>query len=306
MPKKEYEKIIKENIEGLLPALIERVLGLRISRMKKIPFDVQLTLERRPDFLLLVQDADSQEEYLLQIEFQAKNDRKMAIRMLQYAVFLLEKHEMDIRQYVLYIGRGAANMPTEIKRSNIAFSYELIDLKEFDYEAFVKSDRPEEIILAILCDYHGHEPTDVIRKILLRLKELRDRGVRIDRYIRQLEIIANLRNLHEETALQTEQMALTYDLTKDVRYKQGIEKGLQKGKKEGIEKGKKEGISEGIEKGKKEGRELTRIKTLRKMLLSKPFHAGMITYADIAEVTEFSLKEVEAMHHKIKEEGAGD
>ncbi len=270
----DYDKIIKENIEGLLPALIERVLGLRISRMKKIPFDVQVTLERRPDFLLLVQDADSQEEYLLQVEFQSANDPKMALRMLEYAVILLGKHEMDIQQYVLYIGKGPATMATEIKRSRIGFSYELIDLRGFDYASFVKSDRPEEIILAILCDYHGHEPADVIHQILLRLRELSDQGFRIDKYIRQLEIIANLRNLHEETVLATRKMALTYDLTKDLRYQEGEEKG--------------------------------RIETLRKMLLSNLFHEGLIPYSYIAEITGFSLKEVKAMHRQILKEDEKD
>lgn len=77
MPKKDYEKIIKENVEGLLPALIERVLGLRLRSMKKVPFDVQITLERRPDFLLEVEDEAGGKKYLLHIEFQTKNEKNM-------------------------------------------------------------------------------------------------------------------------------------------------------------------------------------------------------------------------------------
>ncbi len=282
----DYDKIIKENIEGLLPALIDRVLKLRISHMEKIPFDVQVTLERRPDFLLQVRDAESGEEYLLQVEFQSTNDNKMAARMLEYAGILRRKHEMRLRQYVLYIGNEPLDIPDEIDDPDLWFRYNLIDLKDFDYEAFVQSDRAEEVILAILCDYHGDKPADVIHQILLRLKELSDRGVRIDKYIQQLEMISNLRNLHEETVLASRKMALTYDLTKDLRYQEGIEKGLEKGKKE----------------GKKEGREINRIETLRKMLLSKPFLAGLINLADIAEVTGSSLEEVEAIHRKMLEQ----
>ena len=88
-------------------------------------------------------------------------------------------------------------------------------------------------------------------------------------------------------------MALTYDLTKDLRYLEGMEKGEKKGEKKGEEKGEKKGA------------ELTRTKTLRKLLRSKPFQMGMITFADIAEVTEFSISEVKAMHRKMLKEDAG-
>ena len=282
----DYDKIIKENIEGLLPALIERVLKLRISHMEKIPFDVQVTLERRPDFLLRVQGAESEDPYVLQIEFQSTNDNEMANRLLEYMSILRRKHKMKIRQYVLYIGNEPLDMQSEVAEEDLWFRYNLIDLRDFDYEAFVRSDRAEEVILAILCDYHGDKPTDVIHQILLRLRELSNRGVRIDKYIQQLEVISKLRSLQEETTLQSEQMALTYNLTEDIRYKQGEEQG--------------------IEKGEKKGRELTRIETLRKMLLSKPFLANLITYEDIAEVTGFSLEEVEAMHQKMLKENAGE
>ena len=208
----DYDKIIKENIKGLLPALIERVLKLQIVHMEKIPFDVQVTLERRPDFLLQVQGAESEAPYVLQIEFQSTNDDEMANRLLEYMSIL--------------------------------------------------------------------------------------RRLRIDKYIQQLEVISKLRSLQEETTLQSEQMALTYNLTEDIRYKQGIEKGKKEGIEKGIEKGKKE--------GKKEGREINRIETLRKMLLSKPFLAGLINLADIAEVTGSSLEEVEAIHRKMLEQDTRD
>jgi predicted transposase/invertase (TIGR01784 family) len=53
-----------------------------------------------------------------------------------------------------------------------------------------------------------------------------------------------LRNLQEETIKQSEAMAITYDIKKDVRYQQGREEGILEGK----EKGKKEGKEEGEEK----------------------------------------------------------
>ena len=48
------------------------------------------------------------------------------------------------------------------------------------------------------------------------------------RYIKQLEILSNLRNLQKLTIKISEKMALVYDLKTDVRYKQGIEQIIEK------------------------------------------------------------------------------
>ena len=53
------------------------------------------------------------------------------------------------------------------------------------------------------------------------------RSLRLKRYIKQLEILSNLRNLQELTIKISEKMALVYDLKTDVRYRQGIEQGIQ-------------------------------------------------------------------------------
>ncbi|MCI4625094.1 MAG: hypothetical protein L3V56_03940, partial [Candidatus Magnetoovum sp. WYHC-5] len=62
-------------------------------------------------------------------------------------------------------------------------------------------------------------------------------------YIRQLEILSNLRDLQNYVGEEVDKMAFTFDLTKDYRFQQGREQGMAKG----IEKGREQGLKEGLE-----------------------------------------------------------
>jgi hypothetical protein len=86
---------------------------------------------------------------------------------------------------------------------------------------------PEEVLLAVLGDYQPSEASTVLKAIIVKLSELVPRSLRLKRYIKQLEILSNLRNLQELTIKISEKMALVYDLKTDVRYRQGIEQGIQ-------------------------------------------------------------------------------
>ena len=51
----QYDKIFQENLEKLLPLLIEKVLGMDIVHREQLPTRVQHTQERAPDILERVQ-----------------------------------------------------------------------------------------------------------------------------------------------------------------------------------------------------------------------------------------------------------
>ena len=51
---------------------------------------------------------------------------------------------------------------------------------------------------------------------------------KLKRYVRQLEILSNLRDIQSLTIKYTEAMPITYDIKTDIRYQQGIEKGAKK------------------------------------------------------------------------------
>ncbi len=59
------------------------------------------------------------------------------------------------------------------------------------------------------------------------------------KYVKQLEILSNLRNLLNEVVLKIEAMPIHYNLETDVRYQQGTAKGIEKGIEIGAEKAKR-------------------------------------------------------------------
>ena len=76
-------------------------------------------------------------------------------------------------------------------------------------------------------------------------------------------------------------MAITYNLEKDIRFKQGIQQGIERGIEQGIEKGIEQGIEKGIEQDK--------LIIVTNLILKTDFSVEKI--ADLAEVSvDFVLK----------------
>ena len=49
-----YDKILKENIEEILTPLAEKLLNISLANAKELPDAIQITLEREPDILKMV------------------------------------------------------------------------------------------------------------------------------------------------------------------------------------------------------------------------------------------------------------
>jgi predicted transposase YdaD len=231
----DYDKIFKENIEEIILPLAEKILNIRPEKLIEIPDDLQRTIERKPDFLKKVGHQDRSKDYILQLEFQKEDDLQMVYRMLEYYGMLARAYKIEIHQYVFYLGMGSAQMRAELKQKNLAFKFDLINLQDFDYQTFIASNTPEEIILAILGNFGTDKPQVVVQKVLAKLKVATQDNLRREKCVKQLEILSNLRNLQAEIIKQLELMALTYDLEKDIRFKQGIEKGVEKRNIEAIQ-----------------------------------------------------------------------
>ena len=145
----QYDKIIKENIEVVIPNLVQNILDIHIVDSEEIPDDIQHTKERKPDVLKKVTD-DKGNVFILQIEFQVADEHEMVYRMGDYYLMLERKYKIPVEQYVIFIGNGEPSMPTVLDRKRMQFEFPLIIFSEIDYHEFLNSDKPESIILAIL------------------------------------------------------------------------------------------------------------------------------------------------------------
>jgi flagellar biosynthesis/type III secretory pathway protein FliH len=67
------------------------------------------------------------------------------------------------------------------------------------------------------------------KKILFCLKNKTKNKRKLQKYIMQLEILSNLRNLQPEITKQLSTVSINYDITKDLRFQEGINQGIEQG-----------------------------------------------------------------------------
>jgi hypothetical protein len=189
-----YDKIIRENLERLIPSLLEKVLHIQPALVEEIPDDLQRTKERKPDALKRIID-QSGAAFILHLEFQTKNEPRMVHRMHVYCAMLLEQYQLPVRQYVLYIGNDPLSMTTSLKTTDLSYRYQLIDFRQLDYKLFLSSDKAAEIIFAILGNHGTQKPVTVLAETIQRLNETAESPLLFERYREQLRVLVQLRNL---------------------------------------------------------------------------------------------------------------
>ena len=220
----QYDKIFKENIEAVIPSLMQNVLGITPVLMEELPDDVQHTKERKPDVLKKITDSQG-DTYVLQIEFQVANEADMMYRMLEYYAMLGRKYRLPIRQYVIFLGKSKLKMATELQSTSLSFSYNLLEIKAIDYNLFLKSNKPEEIVLAVLANFNKEMPEKALRQIIHRLEETIEGDLALKRYFKQLRILAQLRKLEQKLKdIVMDNIAKYIDEEKDVAFLVGKEK----------------------------------------------------------------------------------
>ena len=148
----QYDKIFKENIEVVIPSLMENVLGITAISLEELPDDIQHTKERKPDVLKKVTDSLGN-TFVLQIEFQVADEPEMVYRMADYYIMLARKYKLPIRQFVIFLGKTIPQMETELLMEDLSFRYHLRSIKVIDYQLFLRSEKPEEIVFAALDEY---------------------------------------------------------------------------------------------------------------------------------------------------------
>ncbi|MBB3840046.1 hypothetical protein FHS57_004059 [Runella defluvii] len=219
----QYDKIFKENLEAVISSIMQNVLEITAVSVEELPDDIQHTKERKPDVLKKVTDTKG-DTFVLQIEFQVRDEPEMVYRMLEYYGMLERKYRTPIRQFVIFLGSGNPKMPTELDRERLKFSYPLVSLSTLDYHIFLNSDKPEEIILGILANFKGENPENALKQILVRIKETTKGDFSLNRYFNQLRVLAQLRNLELNLKNAMDSIAEYIKEERDVLYLRGQEK----------------------------------------------------------------------------------
>ncbi|MEO5358671.1 MAG: hypothetical protein H7844_15430 [Nitrospirae bacterium YQR-1] len=234
---KKYDITLKELLKDIPTKFLKIISGFETGKF----LDTQLTNVSLllPDLLIELPDLT-----LLHIEIMS-NPEKMLKRMYVYNALIFNDFDRLPRQILLYVG----DKPLNIENTMGEYSFEIINIKDINCAELLESNKPEDVVLAILCKSGNMDVT--ITKILeklsvLPLKERKD-------YILKLFYLSDLRKLYNKVRQEVEKMPITIDLADSDIYKEGVEKGLfageQKGKREGLSEGKMAGLIEGIELG---------------------------------------------------------
>ena len=238
-----YDIVLKDLLYDIPTSFIYVISGIRIKEL----LNVELVEVRRrvPDLLLLLED-----DSILHIELQTYNDKRIAMRMLEYMVLIKSKYEdREVRQVVVYVGNDKMRMKDSIKWGRLSYSFELIDIRDIDCEEVVRSEYISDIIIGGLCRIRDEDRyVERLLRAIRRLSEEKRKDA-IKKALTLLRLRPILYSKVEER-VKEESMPLTIvEIERDPYYKKGIEIGL----KQGIEKGLKQGIERGIELGLKQG-----------------------------------------------------
>ena len=222
----QYDKIFRENLEAIIPGLLENVLGITAVASEELPDDIQHTKERKPDVLKKITD-DQGDTYVLQIEFQVADEPEMVYRMAEYYIMLERKYKLPVRQFVVFLGSSVPKMPTRLDRENLTFNFPLISFLALDYRLFLKSNRPEAVLLGILANFDGDNIEVALRQIIERVDETSSSDLSFKKHFNQLRVLAHLRNLGIKLDKTMDSIAPFIKEENDVLYIRGQRKAKE-------------------------------------------------------------------------------
>jgi predicted transposase/invertase (TIGR01784 family) len=223
--------VSKDILKSLAFEISKYLLNLNINEEDIEIIDKEFTrIEKRESDIIFKYKND-----IIHIEIQNSNHKEMHLRMLRYySDILFEYENTNIFQYLLYIGKDKLNMKNRIKKDKINFEYNIINAKDIDCNYLLSLNKPEAVVLAILCDFKESDKQKVVNEILIKLKNLSEDEKDFRKYFSMVELFSKNRNL-EKFVEKGEEM-LKYNIEEMPSYNLGLKKGINEGIQKGIQK----------------------------------------------------------------------
>jgi len=148
--------------------------------------------------------------------------------MLIYSLAIKEKFGQKPVQIILFVGKGNPPLPF-FKDEFTIHKFIVLDMKKINPDEFIKSDKPEEVIVGILAGKFKDKP-QTIEKVKERTVEIVKNEKEIAKYIDGISFLAGL----FDVKIEVKPMPIQVDIRKTFPYKWGKEEGLKEGKQEGL------------------------------------------------------------------------
>jgi len=228
--------ISKEILKNIARDIARHILHIEVKKDMEL-IDKEFTRIEKRDADLIFKNGNE----IIHIEIQNNNHPQMHLRMLRYLSDILFSYgALEVKQYLLYMGSTKCRMKNKIKKHQLDYSYDIIDIREIPCKELLYSDDPSAIVLSILCDFGDEEKQEIVNTLLRRLKSLsNDREFK--NYFKMVSILSTNRNLQDE--VKKGARMLTIDIKKTPIYELGMEDGIQEGIQKGIQKGIKNGVN---------------------------------------------------------------
>jgi hypothetical protein len=223
--------VSKDLLKRIAVDIARVLLHLKVDGAEIVETEYQRIEDRRADLVAHMWGEEG--DFILHVEIQNDNEGKMPWRMLRYRAEIgHSRPEVDIRQYLIYIGKAPLAMPRALQQTGLDYRYQIIDMHGVDCQTLLLQDNPDALVLAILCDFKGRPTREVIHFILERLKQLTaDNEGRFREYLRMLEILSTNRDL-EKVIEEEEKMLSQIEYSQLPSYNIGHQEGRQEGRQE--------------------------------------------------------------------------
>ena len=249
--KKELERfdlILKEIFSRAVGIIFWLATGQKIEgKAKVLPTEIRFVKSFYPDILLEIGGK------IIHIEIQVQQDKTLPERMLDYFYVIRKKYGKTPTQIVLFVGKGNPpptkfELKDEFGTQSLSFNFIVLDMKKINPDVFIKSEKPEEVLVGVLAGKFKDKP-EIIKKVKKRIVEIVKDEKEIAKYIDSVSFLAGLFDVE----IKVKPMPIQVDIRKTFLYKWGKEEGLKEGKQEGLKEGEKRGIEKGKQEGLKEG-----------------------------------------------------
>jgi len=228
---KRFDPILKEIFSKAAGKLISIATGEKINQeLEDLTSEIEFVKSLRPDMVFRAG------KKIFHIEIQVQPDKDLPERMLLYSLAIKEKFGQKPVQIILFVGKG--NPPPPFFKDEFTIhKFIVLDMKKIDPDVFIKSEKPEEVIVGILAGKFKDKP-EIIKKVKKRIAEIVKNEREIAKYIDSISFLAGLFDIE----IKVKPMPIQVDIRKTFLYKWGEKEG----EKRGIEKGKQEGLKEAI------------------------------------------------------------
>jgi len=159
---KRFDPILKEIFSKAAGKLISIATGEKINQeLEDLTSEIEFVKSLRPDMVFRAG------KKIFHIEIQVQPDKDLPERMLLYSLAIKEKFGQKPVQIILFVGKG--NPPPPFFKDEFTIhKFIVLDMKKIDPDVFIKSEKPEEVIVGILAGKFKEKP-QIIEKVKERI-----------------------------------------------------------------------------------------------------------------------------------------